>query len=322
MAVPRILLGALAVLAGAAAPAEQSSPLDHRAVTDADMMALATQVAQACPATVDTAAPAERDACATRLSRISALGDASIGDTIRWGGARQGDFNPAHNALTVLNALVWRKLYLSLFVFTGQHTVETLPDESKLLRLDARLRHLAPSEFPYPFWHSAEKWRSYQQTLQVGLLFKGGKLLAAYRNAKVDPDAPVVDRAWNGFWTTDDAGKLQPRTALYSYLLSAGNPYLAELDHAYKALAMDARQYECASCHNPANPVSMNPLLIFNLPSQALAGRHKIVYRLMRNEMPPGQGITDERARQHLLGLARSFERVGDEALAYEERPR
>jgi hypothetical protein len=156
---------------------------------------------------------------------------------VRWGGVSQGDFNPAHNSLTLLNSLVWRKLYLSLFAFTGEHSIEVLPDESRLLRLGAKFRPLAASEYPYPFWHSAAKWRSYQQTSQVALLFKGGKLLAGYRNSQVDPNKPVIDRTWSGFWTTDDTGNLQPRTSLYGYLLSPSNPDLVSLDRAYKALA-------------------------------------------------------------------------------------
>jgi hypothetical protein len=63
----------------------------------------------------------------------------------------------------------------------------------------------------------------------------------------------------------------------------------------------------------------MNPLMIFNLPSQALSGRQEIVYQLSRNQMPPGKGISDEKARQQLLHLAREFETVGDRALKFEE---
>jgi hypothetical protein len=142
------------------------------------------------------------------LSKITLLNDATLDDSLRWGGVSQGDFNPAHNSLRLLNSLVRRKLYLSLFAFTGEHSIEVLPDESRLLRLGAKLRPLAASEYPYPFWHSAAKWRSYQQASQVALLFK---LLAGYRNSQVDPNKPVIDRNWSGFWTTDDAGNLQPR---------------------------------------------------------------------------------------------------------------
>ena len=63
----------------------------------------------------------------------------------------------------------------------------------------------------------------------------------------------------------------------------------------------------------------MNPLLIFNLPSQALSGRHEILHQIQTNQMPPGRGISDEASRERLLNLARNFEKVGDQALAYEQ---
>lgn len=63
----------------------------------------------------------------------------------------------------------------------------------------------------------------------------------------------------------------------------------------------------------------MNPLLILNLPNQALSARHAIAYQLSHNQMPPGKGISDERARHQMLMLAREFEAVGDRALEFEE---
>jgi hypothetical protein len=289
-----------------------------KTISDADLPGLARQIEQACPGGADNSTAA-RDACSANLAEIHALGDATINNTIRWGAHGQNDFVPAHNSLTTFDAYVWRKLYLSLFEFTGEHSVEILPDESRLLRLGARLRNLPDSEYPYPFWHSANKWHSYQQTTEVGLLFKGGKFIASYRDASLDKHLKTTDHAWTGFWTTDDKGELQPRTALFDYLLSADNPQRIHLDRTYKALANEARQYQCAECHSPANPTNMNPLMIFNLPSQALSGRHEIVYQIMNNRMPPGRGISDEAARQRLLRLAREFEITGDGALAYEQ---
>jgi hypothetical protein len=109
----------------------------------------------------------------------------------------------------MLNGLVWRKIYLSLFAFTRTFSIETLPDESRLLRLDGGLRPLPPSEFPHPFWHSAAKWRSYQQTRQIGLYFRGGKLLAAYR-PQLNPNLPVTEHRWGGLWRTDEAASGPP----------------------------------------------------------------------------------------------------------------
>jgi hypothetical protein len=285
---------------------------------DAAIEALAQDIVQACPARTDADSAAQRDACGANLAKIGTFDRVAINGTLRWGGVSHEDFDPAHNSLTTLNSLVWRKLYLSLFVFTGTYKVDVLPDESRLLRLDARLRHLDNSQFPYPFWHSLAKWRSYQQTTQVGLLFKGGKLLAGYR-AKTDANASVSEVKWDGLWTTDDAHS-KPRTALFDYLLSVDNPYTRRLDSAYTAMALEARQFQCEACHNPANPLSMNPLVIFNLPNQALSGRHEIVYAIDHNEMPPKQGIGNEAQRQSLLRLAVQFAKLGDEALDFEQQ--
>jgi hypothetical protein len=296
-----------------------ATPQRHiEALSDEDLPTLARQIEEACP-TGSANSIAARDSCATMLAKIAILSDATINNTIMWGSHSQNDYVPSHNSLTMFDAFVWRKLYLSLFEFTGEHSIEILPDESRLLRLGARLRQLPDSEYPYPFWHSANKWHSYQQTTQLGLLFKGGKLLAGYRDAGLDKGAKTTDHRWTGFWTTDDKGQIQPRTALFSYLLSPDNPEQVRLDQSYKALANEARRYQCAECHTPANPTNMNPLLIFNLPSQALSGRHEITYQILTNQMPPGRGISDKASRQRLLNLARNFEKVGDHALAYEE---
>jgi hypothetical protein len=320
MTLGRFLCVAMIWLGAGAAAAQPAG--DSRAVTDDALAALAASIVQACPTTADISSAAERDACAENLSKITLLSEATLEGSLRWGGVSQGDFNPAHNSLTLLNSLVWRMLYLSLFAFTGEHSIDILPDESRLMRLGVKLRPLAASEYPYPFWHSAAKWRSYQQASQIALLFKGGVLLAAYRNSQIDAQAPLTDRTWAGYWTTDDAGHVQPRTSLYGYLLSPANPDLANLEHAYKALATEARRYSCAACHNPANPAGMNPLVIFNLPNQALSARHEIVFQLSHNQLPPGRGISDDKAREEMLRLTQAVETIGDRALKYEEAAR
>ena len=299
------------------APLGFASPPAAPALSDDMIEGLARDIVRSCPAGNDADRNEARDECSKSLGLLSVLDQATLNGSLRWGAVKGDDFDPAHNSLTVLNALVWRKVYLSLFAFTGTHSVEVLPDESRLVRFDVRLRRLPNSEFPYPFWHSRSKWRGYQQAIQVALLFKGGKLLAGYRNAKVDTNVSARDDQWDGLWTTE-SGTAAPRTALFDYLLSHDNPYARRLDQAYKSMAMAARQFQCEACHNPANPASMNPLFIFNLPSQALSGRHQIVYALDHNEMPPKQGISDDGKRKRLMRFALDFERLGDEALQFE----
>jgi len=230
------------------------------------------------------------------------------------------DYEPSHNKLTRLDGFVWRKLYLSLFAFSGTHKIEHLANGDDLLRLDAGIRPIAPEEFPYPFWHSADKWRDYQQSRQVGLLFREGRLIAAYRNAALDVDKPFAAKTWDGQWTWTIDGKPGPRVALYTYSLSKDNPVRAELETAYRAFEAESRPYFCTSCHNPANPAATNPLVFFAHPSQALTARHDIVNKLEANLMPPPNGIADTAARQKLIDKARAFAQAGDRALAYEKQ--
>jgi hypothetical protein len=83
------------------------------------------------------------------------------------------------------------------------------------------------------------------------------------------------------------------------------------------------RAYNCGGCHAPHNPSGMNPLELLNYPNQALSGRRSIVEQLEKNTMPPEgferpAGIADPAERERLLGLARAFASVADEALAAE----
>ncbi len=105
--------------------------------------------------------------------------------------------------------------------------------------------------------------------------------------------------------------------SLYTYLFSAANPHVAELDAAYRALEGEVRQYNCVLCHSPDNTTQMNPLRLLNFPNQALTVRHRIVAQIEQNRMPLRTGIPDEAQRQKLLALARAFAAMGDMALDY-----
>lgn len=279
---------------------------------------IARAITAACPQSApDTAA--SRDACSVRLGQVAALDSATPNPPgILWGGmAKDGDYEPGHNKLTRLDGLVWRKLYLSLYAFAGTYTINPQPNGDTVLVLDAKLRTLAPEDYPYPFWHSADKWRAYHQARAVALVFRKDQLIAGYR-AKLDTSIPVADVKWDGKWQWEENGVTVPRASLYDYTLSKGNPERAALESAYSDFESAARPYNCTTCHNPANPRSINPLIFFTHPAQALAGRHDIVTQLELNKMPPPKGISDDAARQKLIELAKRFAEEGDRALAYE----
>jgi hypothetical protein len=289
------------------------------AVAQTDLDTVAKSIAAACPMSAAGKGVPARDACADNLGKSGVL-EAASNDSLVWGAAANRDYEPSRNKLTRLDAFVWRKLYLSLFAFSGDYTIEPQPNGDQLLRLDAGIRPIAPEEFPYPFWHSADKWRDYQQSRQVGLLFRGGRLIAAYRNAELDPAKQFAAKTWDGKWTWDVDGHAGPRVALYTYILSKKNPERVRLENAYRDFETESRPYFCTSCHNPANPAGINPLMFFTHPSQALVARHDIVKQLESNQMPPPNGITSDVARAKLIEKARAFSEAGDRALTYERQ--
>jgi hypothetical protein len=280
--------------------------------------AIAEALIAACPP-ADPDDALARDLAAARLGQSTLLRDA-IRDPIFWGGHIPGHtYRPEDNSLTVFNPFVWRRIYLSLFMFPGEYQIEQV-DRLTILQLACRFRNgLAAGAYPYPFWHSQKKWSNYQRAVEVTLAIEGGKIIAGYRSDREDPGRPYVARQWDGLWRwTDSSGKEMPYDALFSYLLSPANPHLDRLDAAYRALEAEARQHNCTFCHSPSNPAGMNPLRLLNFPNQALTVRHQIVQQLEQNAMPPNEGIPNDAQRQKLLELARTFAAVADQALDYE----
>jgi hypothetical protein len=297
-----------------------SGLFSSRASGDPDLTlakAIAEELIAACP----LANPGDeraRDLAADRLAQSALLRDA-VQDPMLWGGHIPGhSYRPEDNSLTLFNPFVWRRMYVSLFMFTGTYQVERVDDRT-ILHLPCRFRNaLDAGAYPYPFWHSQKKWDNYQRATEVTLVFDNGKIIAGYRSDRQDPTRPNVPRQWDGRWHwTDAAGREMPYVALYTYLFSASNPHVGRLDAAYRALEAEARQHNCVVCHSPTNPVQMNPLRLLNYPNQALSVRHEIIRRLEQNTMPPG-GTDDDAQRQKLLELAKAFAEVGDQALDYE----
>jgi hypothetical protein len=306
-----LLLPALLVASGVAVPQQTSDDVD-----------LAQKIAEGLIAACPRADPTDekaRDQSAEKLTRFTLLRDSSS-DPIYWGGHTAGkSYAPEASQATLFNPLVWRRIYLSLFMFPGQYRIERA-DSYLLLRLPYQFRNgLDPGAYPYPFWHSKQKWDSYQLATELILVFQNGKILAGYRSESQDPGRPYLPRVWDGQWHwIDRNGQEQPYVALYTYLFSPANPHEERLDAAYRALEAEARQYNCAFCHSPSNPAQMNPLRLLNFPNQALTVRHQIVTQIEQNLMPLGEGIPDSAQRQKLLELARTYAEVGDQALDYE----
>jgi hypothetical protein len=289
-----------------------------------DEQALATQIAQeliaACPP-ADPRDPAARDRSAALLAGSPLLRQ-TFADTLLWGSQRTpGLYRPQESSLTRFNPFVWRKMYLSLWIFPGEFRVEQV-EPYTLLHISARFRNeLDPGMYPYPFWHSAKKWESWERCMELIFVFEKGKMVAALRSAEQDPTRSHVAREWDGRWRWKVGGKEEPHVSLYRWLLSPKNPQVKALEAAYRALEEGMRGQSCTLCHAPNNPAEMNPLRLLSYPNQALTERHRIIAQLEQNQMPPGGGIARATERKKLIGLARKFAEAADKALAYEGEP-
>jgi hypothetical protein len=222
-------------------------------------------------------------------------------------------------------------------MFNGDYRIEQVagPGSSQLTVVHMPFQYrnkLDMGEYPYPYWHSKKKWDSFQFSPEVVMIIDQGKVAAVFRGAERDRSRSYTKREWDGRWHWTGAnGEQEPRVTLYEYLFSKSNPYVHDLDVAFRELDTESRKHSCQVCHNPGNPALMAPLGIMEYPNQALSLRHRIVKVMEANRMPPAgvatngdkqeftpPGIADEAVRQKYLQVARKFAELGDKALEYE----
>jgi hypothetical protein len=267
-----------------------------------------------------------RAQCAANLSDNKSLG-AVMQEPFLWGGQKAGtSFHLEESPMNRFNVFVWRRMYLSLYMFNGDVRIEQTADGLTVLHLGYQFRNeLEIGSYPYPFWHSKKKWDSYQYSREVTLIIQNGKWIGAMRVADQDTTRSFVTHTWSGQWYWEEGGQDMPYVSLYKYLLSPQNPNAARLDTAYRAFSDSARAQSCMMCHSPDNFAQAAQLEFFNYPNQALIARNDIITHLENNTMPPANntiglppGIVDDAERQELLGLAREFKAAGDAALAFE----
>lgn len=314
----RALLPVAAVVFGACTPAASS---------DKELAEkIASGLATACPLAKPDDEVA-RNGCAAALTDFGLLRD-SMASPFLWGGQQEGLGFELDSHVTRFDPRVYRRLYLSLYSFpaTG-HTIEQLADGRTLLHLKPTFRNkLDMGSYPYPFWHRLSKWESYQLAEELVFIIKDRKLLGAERSFAARTDrSSFVTHEWGGQWEWRKGGELMPFAALYTYFFSKENPYVAELEAAYRSAEAKLRQNNCLVCHSPDNGSSMNQLELFSYPNQALSARHRIVTILDQNKMPTEdpargyrQGMADEKARVELLELAKRFAALGDQAMSWE----
>jgi len=285
---------------------------------------IAKGLAAACPVGDATSDESARNECAAKLTDLAVLRDA-MSEPFIWGGQAAGAGYRLDASTNKFNARVWRRMYLSTFMFGDDYSIEQIAD-STVLHVPITFSNAMPAgAYPYPFWHSSSKWDSYSYSTTIHFIIQGGQVIGALRASDQDKTRPRTAHSWDGLWQWDQGGTQMPYVSLYGYLLSTGNPYAAQLDDSYRALEARMRQNNCQVCHAPDNQGQSAQLEFFVYPNQALTGRHDIVKQLTKNQMPPKDnmlgfavGIADDTERNALLDLARDFESTGDQALGWE----
>ncbi len=288
------LLLAAAVFAGGVAAAEDDLPdLGEQVERMASEVALELQ--RVCP----PASPADQaafDRCRRSLFGDSAL-RRSLAPRLLWGrrnqdaGALLKDTN-----LTQFAPDVFAGLYLALFMFSGEHSVEYVERERMyLIRLQSAFRNrLPPGQFPYPFWHDEAKWGVYQATncillwvnpktarIVIGQFTERGELGSTV--VATQPLSPKFDGNW--MWM-DKEGRIQPRVTLFDGLFRQDNPYLPKLDFTYRTLALRMRDAQCENCHMPHNPYPMRRLVIMHTPAHAAGEIGRLMKAVREDRMP------------------------------------
>jgi hypothetical protein len=287
-------------------------------------MSIAKGLVEACPDGDNPADEAARNQCAAKLTDFAGLRQA-MREPFIWGGQSAGGGYHLDTKTNKFNARVWRRMYLSTFMFGNDYTIDQIGDTT-VLHMPVRFRGaMSTGAYPYPFWHSEKKWAAYNYATTIHFIIQDGVMPGALRSSEQDTTRPKVAHGWDGLWRWQRAGVQMPYVSLYDYLLSKDNPHAARLNDAYRALEARMRQHNCQACHAPDNQGESAQLEFFVYPNQALSGRHDIVTQLETNEMPPPDntlhlpaGIEDSSERDLLLQLARDFEAAGDEALAWE----
>jgi hypothetical protein len=299
----RLVAGGTLLLAAflglAAARNDAAARIDDDLPDLTDQIALmasevALELQQVCP----PASPSDQaafDRCRHSLFGDSAL-RRNLAPRLLWGRRNQDAGAALENTnLTQFASDVIAGLYLSLFMFSGEYTIEHVERERLyLIRLRAGFRNLLPpGQFPYPFWHDETKWKVYQAANSVLLWVdpKTAKIVIGQFTERGSGD-PVVSTQpihpkFDGNWMwMDKEGRIQPRVTLFDGLFGAENPYLPKLDFAYRTLALRMRDAQCDNCHVPNNPMPMRRLVLMHTPAHAAGEIARLIKAVREDRMP------------------------------------
>ena len=258
--------------------------------------------------------------------RASLFGDSvlrrSLAPRLLWGRRNQNAEAALKDTnLTQFAPDVIAGLYLSLFMYSGEYSIEYVERERfYLIRLRAGFRNLLPpGQFPYPFWHEDAKWGVYQAANSVLLWVhpKTAKIVIAQFTER-GRDSPVVatQPIWpkfDGNWMwMDKEGRIQPRVTLFDGLFRQDNPYLPKLDSTYRTLALRMRDAQCDACHAPNNPWKMRRLVLMHTPAHAAGEISRLMNAVREDRMPLDDNgmeqLLDAGLKSALLESGRAFE--------------
>jgi len=288
--------------------------------TQADLEKLAATMAAQFSTLCPSARPDDVDAhdkCTTGLRNAAFIPFAPSG--LLFGGD-QPKLRLTKKQLTHFKPSIFQLMYLSLFTYTGRWSVDSDAREHVgVIHLGTYFRNaLPPGEFPYPFWHRAEKWAAYEAAneLKFYLNHDGQVFVVTRSSGGSEADrglyAQVTTPAFAGNWQwTDASGQLQPRASLFSNRYSSANPYIAPLEKAYRDFATQARKGACLSCHAPNNEADMDHLVLLQTPLHASGEIDDVLEMVRSGKMPQDDvGMRKEIAPscgQRFCKLARRF---------------
>ena len=287
-----LLLAAALCTGGAAAVEDDLPDLGEEIERMASEVALELQ--RICP-------PASAgDQAAFDRCRRSLFGDSTLrrclAPRLLWGRRNQDAAAALKDTnLTQFAPDVFAGLYLSLFMFSGEHSVEYVQRERLyLIRLRSGFRNrLPPGQFPYPFWHDEAKWGVYQAANSILLWVdpKTARIVIGQFTERGEGSAVVAAQPlrpkFDGNWMwMDREGRIQPRVTLFDGLFRPDNPYLPKLDFTYRTLALRMRDAQCENCHAPDNPLPMRRLVLMHTPAHAAGEIARLMKAVREGRMP------------------------------------
>jgi len=285
--------------------------------------ALVRQLTMACPLARHDDMAAFK-ACEVALRKTDAIPFAA---SVLWGGDQPGMLF-RKKTLTHFNSGIFQTLYLPLMMFTGKWSIgHDGQDNVDFIRVEAYFRNaLPPGQYPYPFWHSAEKWNAYETMNRVtfhfdvqGMIFMATRGTDASDTTQGAPGQEafghVIPPAFDGKWQwTDPFGQRQPRAALFSSLFSLRNPIMDRLDQAYREFATQIREGACLGCHTPANPAGMRRLVLLQTPIHAAGEIDNVIRAVREGAMPLDDiGLRKDIGTAKRESILRSAEAFRDE---------